>query len=482
MVKKGIVLGHKVSQKGLEVDRAKVEVIKKMPPPISLKGVRSFLEHASFYRRFIKDFSKIAHPLCKLLEKEVKFQFDDACIVAFWCLKEKLVSTPVIISPHWLESFEVMCDASGTTLGVVLGEKHNKLFHPIYYANKTLNSAQRNYTVTEQELLVVVYAFEKFQAYLLGSKVIFHTDHGALRYLIAKKDEKPRLIRWVLLLLEFDFEVKDRRGCENQVANHLSRLEGKENDVPQVDLDDLFLDERVSAIPLKQTPWYADFSNYIVCGLMPDEPNFYQQKRFMFDIKKCFWMNHTCFGGVRIISSGGVFRKKRRWKFSMLVMLHWLGAVIVVCIHPLKFSKVDTTGHPSTKMRMNFSRNAPIVRSKVEYLKDTNYVSKWVEAVALPNNEGRSVVQFLKHYIFARFGTPRSIISDGGSHFCNKWFSTALSKYGEWDHERDKDALGESPNQFGDHDLVCLMDLKNEAETLEHSARHLHQSAYRRCV
>ncbi|XP_049373971.1 uncharacterized protein LOC125839017 [Solanum verrucosum] len=257
MLKKGIVLGHKVSQKGLEVDKAKFEVIEKLPPRISIKGVRSFLGHADFYRRFIKDFSKIAHPLCKLLEKEVKFHFDDACMVAFKCLKEKLVSTPVIISPDWSESFEVMCDASGTALGVVLGQKCNKLFHPIYYASKTLDSAQHNYTVTEQALLVVVYAFEKFREYLLGTKVVVHTDHVALRYLMAKKDVKPRLIR--------------------------------ENDELEIDINDSFPDKHVFTVILKQPPWYADFANYVVCGIMLDELNFYQQKRFLFDVKKYFW-------------------------------------------------------------------------------------------------------------------------------------------------------------------------------------------------
>ncbi|XP_049406084.1 uncharacterized mitochondrial protein AtMg00860-like [Solanum stenotomum] len=101
MVKEGIVLGHKVSQKELEIDKEKIEFIKKLPPPISVKGVRSFLGRAGFYRRFVKDFSKIAHPLCKLFEKEVKFHFDDACMIAFKCLKEKLVSTPIIAYPNW---------------------------------------------------------------------------------------------------------------------------------------------------------------------------------------------------------------------------------------------------------------------------------------------------------------------------------------------------------------------------------------------
>jgi len=219
----------------------------------------------------------------------VKFHFNDACVAAFQCLKEKLISTPIFISPNWSESFELMCDASSMALGVVLGQKRNKLFHPIYYASKTLNSAQQNYTVTEQELLAVVYAFEKFRAYLLGTKVIVHTDHVALRYLMTKKDAKPRLIRWVLLLQEFDFEVKDQKGCENQVANHLSRLEARANVEHKVDIDDSFPDEWVFAISLKHTPWYANFANYIVCGLMPNELTFCQQKRFLFDVRKYFW-------------------------------------------------------------------------------------------------------------------------------------------------------------------------------------------------
>ena len=116
------MLGHRISEKGIEVDRAKVEVIERLPPPISVKGVRSFLGHAGFYRRFIKGFSKIAHPLCKLLEKECKFYFDESCLKAFDELKEKLVSAPIIISPRWNSPFEVMCDASGVYFGVVLGQ------------------------------------------------------------------------------------------------------------------------------------------------------------------------------------------------------------------------------------------------------------------------------------------------------------------------------------------------------------------------
>ena len=190
-------MGHRISEKGIKVDRDKVEVKERLPPPISIKSVRSFLGHAGFYRRFIKDFSKIAHPLCKLLEKDCKFYFDESCLKTFDELKEKLVSVPIIIFPDWNSQFEVICDASGVALGVVLGHRRNKILHPIYCASKALNEAQKNYTVTKQELLAVVFVFEKIFSYLLGTRVIVQTDHSALRYLMAKKDAKPRLICWV---------------------------------------------------------------------------------------------------------------------------------------------------------------------------------------------------------------------------------------------------------------------------------------------
>ncbi|GJX01790.1 reverse transcriptase domain-containing protein [Tanacetum coccineum] len=195
MVKEGIVLGHKISKSGLEVDRAKVEVIAKLPHPTSVKGVRSFLGHAGFYRRFIQDFSKIARPMTHLLEKETPFVFSEECIDSFNTLKRKLTEAPILIAPDWDLPFELMCDASDFAIGAVLGQRKNKHFQPIHYASKTMNEAQTHYTTTEKELLAVVYAFEKFRSYLVMSKSIVYTDHSAIKYLFAKKDAKARLMR-----------------------------------------------------------------------------------------------------------------------------------------------------------------------------------------------------------------------------------------------------------------------------------------------
>ncbi|XP_060210188.1 uncharacterized protein LOC132637057 [Lycium barbarum] len=321
-----------------------------------------------FYIRFVKDFSKIANPLCKLLEKESKFVFDDSCLKAFKVLKERLTSAPIIIAPDWSQPFELMCDASGFAMGAVLGQKRDKIFHPIYYASKTLNSAQMNYTVTEQELLAIVFAFEKFRAYLLGTHVIVHTDHAALRYLMTKKDAKPRLIRWVLLLQEFDFEVKDRKGCENQVADHLSRLEEGGRPLDGLEINESFPDEQVMAGSHDMIPWYADFANFHASDIMPVDLSFHQKKKFLIELFDVWGID---FMGPFVSSYSNRY--------------------ILVAV---------------------------------------DYVSKWVEAVALPNNEGRSVTVFLKRVILSRFGTPRVIISDGGSHFCNRLFKTLLEKYG----------------------------------------------------
>ena len=286
-VQEGIVLGHRISARGIEVDIAKIEVIEKLPPPSSVKGIRSFLGHAGFYRRFIKDFSQIAKPLSNLLVQGTPFEFNTQCLHTFSVLKYKLVLAPIVVALDWSFPFELMCDASDFAIGVVLRQKREKIFQVIYYASRTLNDAQLNYATTEKELLAIVFAFDKFRPYFIGNKVVVHTDHSAMKYLMTKKDAKPRLIQWVLLLQEFDVEIKDKKGTENLVADHLSRLEGASD---EAQVNDDFPDEQLLAIEDKRAvPWPADYVNYFVAKVVPPKFNYQQKKRFFAHLKHYYW-------------------------------------------------------------------------------------------------------------------------------------------------------------------------------------------------
>ena len=189
------------------------------------QGNKKFSGTCWFYKRFIRDFSKVARPLCRLLEKDTKFKFDESFQRSFEEIKSRLVEDPIMAKPDWNKEFEIMCDASDYAMGAVLGQRTDKVFRAIYYASKTFNEAQENYSTTKKEMLAIVFACEKFRPYILGSHIIIHTDHAAIKYLMAKKEAKPRLIRWVLLLQEFDLEIKDKKSCDNVIADHLSRVE-----------------------------------------------------------------------------------------------------------------------------------------------------------------------------------------------------------------------------------------------------------------
>ncbi|XP_022856556.1 uncharacterized protein LOC111377665 [Olea europaea var. sylvestris] len=345
MVQEGIVLGHKISAKGIEVDRAKIQVIEKLPPPTSAKGVRSFLGHAGFYRRLINDFSKITKPLCYLLMKESTFEFTDECLQAFNTLKEK-----------------------------------KKVFHVIYYASKTLNDAQLNYATTEKELLAVVYA-----------------------YLMEKKDAKPRLIRWILLLQEFDLEIKDKKGSENVVADHLSRLEDTEQE-ETVEINEIFPDEQIFGV--MEAPWYADIVNYlarwgadqIVRRCVPEE----EVPLILENCHSSIYAGH--FGAsktaAKILQSGfywptlfkDVFefvkRCDRCQRTDNISRRNEMPLSSILEVELFDVWGIDFMG----PFLPSFSNQYVLVAM--------DYVSKWVEAVALPTNDGKLLSKYgVKHSI-----------------------------------------------------------------------------------
>nr|GFB32540.1 reverse transcriptase domain-containing protein [Tanacetum cinerariifolium] len=266
MVKEGIVLGYKISKNGIEVDKAKIDVIAKLTHPTTVKGIRRFFGHVGFYRRFIQDFSKIARPMTRLLEKDTPFFFSKECVKDFQTLKRKLTDALILIAPDWDFPFKLMCDASDFAIGAVLGQRQEKHFRPIHYASKTMTEPKSNYTTKEKEMLAVMYAFEKCRSYLIMNKSIVYTDHSALKYLFAKKDSKARLLRWVPLLQEFTFKVIDTKGAENLAADHLSRLENPhQNVLDPKEINESLPLETLNIVSFRgnsSTQWFADFANY----------------------------------------------------------------------------------------------------------------------------------------------------------------------------------------------------------------------------
>ncbi|XP_070007844.1 uncharacterized protein [Nicotiana sylvestris] len=371
------------------VDKTKTKVISILPPTTSVKGVRRFLGHVGFYRRLIKDFSKVVNPLCKLFEKYAKIVFNDNCIKAFELLKYRLTATPIITAPNWSLPFELKCDASDMAVGAVLGQRINKIFLPVYYASKTMNDAQVNYMVIDKELLAIIFSMEKFNPYLMGNKVIVHTDHVAHRYLMSKNDSKARLM-WM--------------------------------------------------------PWFADVANYLVSKIVPNEFSSNQIKKLKRDCLDYYWDEPYLFK----IFNDGVIRRcaPEEEQLGILEACHsspygdhhgWAKTATKYddCLRANGISKKNEMSL-TTILEVDIfdvwgiDFMGPFVSSceKTYIFVVVDYVSKWVEDVDLPNNEARSVVSFLKNNIFTRFDTPRSIISDGGSHFSNKAFDTLLSKYG----------------------------------------------------
>ncbi|GKC23376.1 reverse transcriptase domain-containing protein [Tanacetum coccineum] len=432
MCREGIVLGHKISKSGIKVDHAKVDVISKLPHSTTVKGVRSFLGHAGFYRRFIQDFSKIARPMTHLLKKETPFVFSKDCIDAFQTLKKKLTKAPILVVPDWNLPFELMCDASDFAIGAVLGQRRSKHFQPIPYASKTMTEAQIHYTTTEKEMLAVVYAFEKFRPYIVLSKSIVYTDHSALKYLMNKQDAKPRLLRWVLLLQEFDITIRDKKGSENLVSDHLSRLENPHKYVLEnKDINENFPLETLGVISSGNTPWFADYANFHAGNFIIKGMTTQQKKKFFKDVKNYFWDDpylfricvdqiiRRCVHGQEAndilkawhegpteghhsanLTARKVFYVSFFWP-TIYRDAHTMIKSCDTCQRQGKISQRDEMPQNAIQVceifdvwGIDFMGPFPSSHGNKYILVAVDYLSKWVEAKALPTNDARVVVKF----------------------------------------------------------------------------------------
>ncbi|XP_062151870.1 uncharacterized protein LOC133860246 [Alnus glutinosa] len=346
------------------------------PPHVGLSTVQREEHCAKLGEMSFYGFSKITRPLCKLLVKETPFIFDEDCKNEFGALKKILTSIPIIKPPNWGAPFEIMCNALDYTVGAVLGQCIDKLPHVIYYVSRTLNDAQLNYSTIEKELIQSHHLLRS-----CGIEVLF-----------SNKDVKSRLIWWILLVQEFDIEIRDKKDFENEVADHLSRLtvEFTKEVTP---ISETFPDEQLMHIAHTPSPWFADIVNYLVTGHMPLHWGRQDKSRFMAIAKYFFWDNPYLFK----YCPDQIIRR--------CIPEHDQSNVISFC------HDHACGGHFSAK------------NTAAKILQCGFY---WP---TLFRDSHTTIPLFLKDNIFACFGTSQTIISDGGKHFCNRIFEQLMKKY-----------------------------------------------------
>ncbi|GKC50821.1 reverse transcriptase domain-containing protein [Tanacetum coccineum] len=340
--------------------------------------------------------------MTQLLMKDAKFNFSEDCKKAFNKLKERLTTTLIIISPDWNFPFELMCDTSDFVVGAVLGQRIEWKFKPVYYASKTLNDAQAYYTTTGKELLPVVFSFDKFRPYLILSTTI----------------------------------IKDKKRAENLAVDHLSRLKNPNiGELVEEEIEDKFLDEHLMILKTKlneEEPWFADYVNYIVGKVVPPKWTPKKKKRFLSQVKNYFWDEPYAFrlcpdNVIRRCIAGCEILKILEHCHSGLTGGHHSASVTGRKVYEVGFYS-PSISRDAKDYGLDFMGPFPDSRGNKYILVAVEYVSKCVKAQALPINDARVVVKFLKR-LFARFGVPKALINDRGTHFCNSQLEKALLRY-----------------------------------------------------
>ena len=468
-VTEGTLLGHVVSIKGVQVDIDKVTAILCLAAPCCVREVRGFLGAVGYYRRFIEAYAKIAIPLTELLKKDVEYDWTADRQAAFEELKRRLAVAPILAPPNWEIEFHVTLDASGFCVSAILwqyGEKKSE--RPIHFASRQMSEAEKKYTTTEREALAVVYACKKFRHYLLGYKVIFHTDHNSLKHLVNKADLSGRVARWILLLQEFDYEVQFKPGKSNANADYLSRMRGES---ASADLDDEFPDEfpetrvtpGVEEIPVLQVSpdqpsTYADIKEFLISGTVPEGLNREEKSIFVHkagpytlvknvlfklgaddSIRRCVEEDEkqVIMEALHSGPSGGHFAagatvtKIRNQGYWWPTMARDVRQFVQSCDPCQRSGAPRFRNHwpltpiiplaPFAKWGVDFVGpvNPTSRRRKRHIIIATDYATKWAEAKAVPANDAEAAADFLWEQVILRFGAPLELVSDRGLHFLN---------------------------------------------------------------
>jgi len=438
-------LGHVIDRRGIRTDPEKTKAIAQWPTPTTVKQIRQFIGLASWYRRFIRDFSTTAAPLTSMTRKNAKWKWGSEEDTAFRKLKQALTSAPILACPDFERPFTVQTDASTSGLGVVLSQEFEEGERVIAYASRTLNNAEKNYSATELECLAVVWGIRHLRGYLEGYAFTVVTDHQALRWLQKMDSPTGRLGRWALELQQYTFNVQYRRGSLNRVADALSRR------------------PHVNVIRPTRCPWYTRQIRKIT-----ERPEDYPE----YEIRRGRLFRH--------ILHSNDFKEtpsEEQWKecvprdqrLATLRRLHddptaghlgtakTLARAARLYYWPGMFSDVtryvracrNCLAHKSSQMRPAGLMHASAVKAPWEQVtidlvgplpRSTNghawllvmqdRFTKWVELSPLRRATAPAVTEKLTERIIYRHGCPRIIISDNGKQFTARQTQRMLHSFG----------------------------------------------------
>eukprot|EP00253_Pinus_taeda_P035367 PITA_35367 len=422
LMTKGTVLGHIIPQQGLQVDPNKIAIIQRVPPPQKVRDVWSFLGLAGYYRRFIKDFSKLASPFFGLLGKDAEFIWTDNYQEALNDLKGKLVTAPILRGPNWALPFHIHTDALNNAIGVALRQVEEKLPYAIYFVSKNLSKAELNYIVTKKELLAIVHSLNKFRDYIIGYQTFVHTDHAAIR---------------------------------------LDLPAGKE-----VMVDDQMPDEHLFSISVL-SPWFADIVNYLVLAQFLPHLSSKEKSKIVRKSAPFTWIGGNLFklGPDQILRKcvreeevfdilltyhdgpcGGHFVAKRTTFKILEARYYWptfhqyVKRYISQCEWCQRMGKPtpkdemplqpQVTFEPFDKWGMDFVGPInPPSKQKSYIIMCMDYLTKWAKTKVIKAATEEKVAEFLRENIFYNLGYLRELVANQGSQFMSNFIEDLLTHH-----------------------------------------------------
>lgn len=444
-------LGYVVNKEGLQVDPDKVSAIMDFPTPRTVKQIRRFLGLASWYRRFVPNFSTVVTPLTSLLKKGKKWHWDEDQKRAFEEVKNKLISAPILTCPDFSRPFVLQTDASTSGLGAILSQEYPEGEKAIAYASRGLTAAEKKFSTTEQECLAVLWAIEKFRPYLEGMKFCVVTDHMALKWLNSLKDPQGRLARWAVKLQQYDFTIQHRAGKLNKAADALSRVEEEQEEISAIDYSEDQLDN-----------WYRD-----LCSKVRRQPEAYPA-----------WKVEGTRLHKRVVDSNKILGEDRPWKlvvpksqrkkllfdfhdspisghlgsFKTLQRLkeqyYWPGMAADVAryvtrcptclsLKPCQQGPAGLMGgqrvaeQPWQIITTDLMGPLPLsTKQNRMLLVVCDYFTKYSILLPLRTATAKKIADLIEDQVFLKFGVPQVIICDNGVQFKGREFQSKMDEYG----------------------------------------------------